>query len=150
MESWQIAQWIKDLLPSLPRRTGRPADMPTTPPSKVRYPSRRLTRDTSVTFEQYNHAQQYLMAYWDTCRLIEGDEERRLISQGRQAPIQGNGDVQGTQFLATTSSLPPCAQTIQTGKNGTCRVNRIATGPYHASGRDPLGNTSGESVGKGP
>ena len=71
MESWQIAQWIKDLLPFL----DEPGGLLTCPYTTFKVhgisfkaPDPQLT---SVTFEQYNHAQQYLMAYWDTCRLIE-------------------------------------------------------------------------------
>ena len=130
MESWQIAQWIKDLLPFL----DEPGGLLTCPYTifkvhgiSFKAPDPQLT---SVTFEQYNHAQQYLMAYWDTCRLIEemkneGSSAKAVKHQYREM------EMYKAQFLATLFT-PAMHQTMQTDENGTYRVNRIAY-PYHAS-----------------
>ena len=130
VESWQIAQWIKDLLPFLDEPNGLLSCPYTT--FKVRgttfkAPDPQLT---SVTFEQYSHAQQYLIAYWDTFKLIEemkddGSSLRAIRRQYREM------EQYKAQFLATLFT-PAVHQTVQTDENGTYSINRIAY-PYHAS-----------------
>lgn len=130
MESWQIAQWIKALLPFLDEPNGLLSCPYTTfkvHGTTYKAPDPQLT---SVTFEQYNHAQQFLIAYWDTFRLIEemknnGSSVKAIKHQYKEL------EQYKAQFLATLFT-PAVHQTLQTDENGTYRVNRIAY-PYHSS-----------------
>ena len=130
LESWQIAQWIKDLLPFLDEPGGLLSCPYTTfkiHGTTFKAPDPQLT---SVSFEQYNHAQQYLIAYWDTYRLIEemkndGSSVKAIKRQYHEM------EMYKAQFLATLFT-PAVHQTVQTDENGTYKVNRIAY-PYHAS-----------------
>jgi hypothetical protein len=130
MESWQIAQWIKALLPFLDEPNGLLSCPYTTfkvHGTTYKAPDPQLT---SVTFEQYNHAQQFLIAYWDTFRLIEemknnGSSVKAIKHQYKEL------EQYKAQFLATLFT-PAVHQTLQTDESGTYRVNRIAY-PYHSS-----------------
>lgn len=130
MESWQIAQWIKALLPFLDEPNGLLSCPYTTfkvHGTTYKAPDPQLT---SVTFEQYNHAQQFLIAYWDTFRLIEemknnGSSVKAIKHQYKEL------EQYKAQFLATLFT-PAVHQTLQTDENGTYKVNRIAY-PYHSS-----------------
>ena len=130
MESWQIAQWIKALLPFLDEPNSLLSCPYTTfkvHGTTYKAPDPQLT---SVTFEQYNHAQQFLIAYWDTFRLIEemknnGSSVKAIKHQYKEL------EQYKAQFLATLFT-PAVHQTLQTDENGTYRVNRIAY-PYHSS-----------------
>lgn len=130
MESWQIAQWIQDLLPFLDEAGGRleaPYEYLRVGTRKFKAPDSQLT---SVTFEQYNHAQQYLMAYWDTRNAAE---EMKNQGGSRKAikHLYKEADQYKAMFLATLI-VPPVRQTQHVDENGTYRVSRTAY-VYHAS-----------------
>lgn len=130
MESWQIAQWITDLLPFLDEPGGRleaPYEYIRVGLRKYKAPDSQLT---SVTFEQYNHAQQYLVAYWDTRNAAE---EMKNHGGSRKAVkhLYQESDQYKAMFLATLI-VPPVKQTQHVDENGTYRVNRTAY-IYHSS-----------------
>ena len=130
MESWQIAQWITDLLPFLDEPGGRleaPYEYIRVGLRKYKAPDSQLT---SVTFEQYNHAQQYLVAYWDTRNAAE---EMKNHGGSRKAVkhLYQESDQYKAMFLATLI-VPPVKQIQHVDENGTYRVNRTAY-IYHSS-----------------
>lgn len=130
MESWQIAQWITDLLPFLDEPGGRleaPYEYIRVGLRKYKAPDSQLT---SVTFEQYNHAQQYLVAYWDSRNAAE---EMKNHGGSRKAVkhLYQESDQYKAMFLATLI-VPPVKQTQHVDENGTYRVNRTAY-IYHSS-----------------
>lgn len=130
MESWQIAQWITDLLPFLDEPGGRleaPYEYLRVGTKNYKAPDSQLT---SVTFEQYNHAQQYLVAYWDT---RNSAEEMKNQGGSRKAVkhLYRESDQYKAMFLATLI-VPPVKQTQHVDENGTYRVNRTAY-IYHSS-----------------
>ena len=130
MESWQVAQWITDLLPFL----GEPGGRLEAPYEYFRIGARLYkapdSQLTSVTFEQYNHAQQYLVAYWDTRKAAE---EMKNQGGSRKAikNLYKESDRYKAMFLATLI-VPPVRQTQHVDENGTYRVNRTAY-IYHSS-----------------
>lgn len=133
MENWQVAQWIKDLLGFLDEPGGLLSCPYTTFKLKGRTFKAPDAQLTSVTFEQYNHAQQYLIAYWDTYKLIEemkddGASNKAVKHQYREM------EQYKAQFLATLF-CPEIRQTQQTDENGTYKVNRKAY-VYHSSQGD--------------
>ena len=133
MESWQIAQWIQDLLPFLNESGGRleaPYEYLRVGTKRYKAPDSQLT---SVTFEQYNHAQQYLVAYWDTRNAAE---EMKNQGGSRKAVkhLYQESDQYKAMFLATLI-VPPVKQTEHVDENGTYRVNRTAY-IYHSSYAD--------------
>ena len=133
MESWQIAQWIQDLLPFLDESGGRleaPYEYLRVGTKLYKAPDSQLT---SVTFEQYNHAQQYLVAYWDTRNAAE---EMKNQGGSRKAVkhLYQESDQYKAMFLATLI-VPPVKQTEHVDENGTYRVNRTAY-IYHSSYAD--------------
>lgn len=133
MESWQIAQWIQDLLPFLDEQGGRleaPYEYLRVGTKRYKAPDSQLT---SVTFEQYNHAQQYLVAYWDTRNAAE---EMKNQGGSRKAVkhLYQESDQYKAMFLATLI-VPPVKQTEHVDENGTYRVNRTAY-IYHSSYAD--------------
>ena len=130
MESWQVAQWIKDLLPFLDEPGGR-LEAPYTffriGFKKWKAPDTQLT---SLTFEQYNHAQQYLMAYWDTRQAAE----ELLKDGGTRKGVKHlfkEAEQYRAMFLATLI-IPPVRQTEHVDENGTYKVSRTAY-VYHSS-----------------
>ena len=130
MESWQIAQWITDLLPFLDEPGGRleaPYEYLRVGTRKYKAPDSQLT---SVTFEQYNHAQQYLVAYWDTRSAAE-EMKNQGGSRGAIKHLYRESDQYKAMFLATLI-VPPVRQTQHVDENGTYRVNRTAY-IYHSS-----------------
>lgn len=130
MESWQVAQWIKDLLGFLDEPNGRleaPYDFFRIEGRRWKAPDSQLT---SVTFEQYNHAQQYLVAYWDTHQAAE----EMLKDGGTRKGVKHlfrESEMYRAMFLATLI-VPPVKQTEHVDENGTYRVNRTAY-IYHSS-----------------
>lgn len=130
LENWQVAQWIKDLLGFL--------DEPNTrleaPYSFFRIGWKNWkapdTQLTSLTFEQYNHAQQYLMAYWDT---LQAAEEMKSDGATRKAVkhLYKEAEQYRAMFLATLI-IPPVRQTQHVDENGTYKVDRTAY-VYHSS-----------------
>lgn len=130
MESWQVAQWITDLLSFLEEPTGRleaPYDYFRIGLKQWKAPDTQLT---SLTFEQYNHAQQYLMAYWDTRQAAE----EMLKDGGTRKGVKHlfkESEQYKAMFLATLI-LPPVRQTEHVDENGTYKVNRVAY-IYHSS-----------------
>lgn len=130
MESWQVAQWIKDLLGFLDEPSTRleaPYDFFRIGTQKWKSPDSQLT---SLTFEQYNHAQQYLVAYWDT---RQAAEELKKDGGTRKAVkhLYQEAEMYRAQFLATLI-VPPVRQTEHVDENGTYRVDRTAY-IYHSS-----------------
>ena len=130
MESWQIAQWIQDLLPFLDEPGGRleaPYELLRVGTRRYKAPDSQLT---SVTFEQYNHAQQYLVAYWDT---RSAAEEMKNQGGSRKAVkhLYQEAEQYKAMFLATLI-VPPVTQVEHVDENGTYRVNRTAY-IYHSS-----------------
>lgn len=130
MESWQVAQWIKDLLGFLDESNTRckaPYDFIRVGFTKFKAPTDDLS---SVTFEQYNHAQQYLVAYWDT---IQATEEMKNQGGSRKGikQLYKEAEQYKAMFLATLI-VPPVKQTEHVDENGSYRVNRTAY-IYHSS-----------------
>lgn len=133
MENWQVAQWIKALLGFLDEPGGLlecPYGIIRVRGKAFKAPDAQLS---SVTFEQYNHAQQYLIAYWDTRKLIDemkndGSSIKALKHQYKEM------EMYKAQFLATMF-CPAVKQTEQTDENGTYQVNRTVY-IYHASQAD--------------
>ena len=130
MESWQVAQWIKDLLGFLDEPNTRleaPYDYFRIGTQKWKAPDTQLT---SLTFEQYNHAQQYLMAYWDT---RQAAEEMKKDGGTRKAVkhLYREAEQYRAMFLATLI-VPPVRQTEHVDENGAYRVDRTAY-IYHSS-----------------
>lgn len=130
MESWQVAQWIKDLLGFLDEPNARleaPYDFFRIGTKRWKAPDTQLT---SLTFEQYNHAQQYLVAYWDT---YNAAEEMKKDGGTRKAVkhLYREAEQYRAMFLATLI-IPPVRQTEHVDENGTYRVNRTAY-VYHSS-----------------
>lgn len=130
MESWQVAQWITDLLAFLEEPNSRleaPYEFFRIGTKKWKAPDSQLT---SLTFEQYNHAQQYLMAYWDT----RSAAEEMLKDGGTRKAVKHlykESEQYRAMFLATLI-IPPVKQTQHVDENGTYKVNRIAY-VYHSS-----------------
>lgn len=130
MESWQMTQWIKDLLGFLDEPGGRleaPYEFFHIRGRKWKAPDSQLT---SVSFEQYNHAQQYLTAYWDT----RSSAEEMKDQGGSRKSIKylyRESEKYRAMFLATLIT-PPVRQTEHVDENGTYRVNRTAY-VYHSS-----------------
>ena len=133
MESWQIAQWIKSLLAFL----DEPNTLLSCPYTIFKIKGKTFKAPdpqlTSITFEQYSHAQQYLIAYWDTYRMIEemkdnGSSVRAIKRQYRELELY-KGHFLATMFNAAVR------QCTQTDENGTYEVDRMAF-PYHASQGD--------------
>ena len=130
MESWQIAQWIQDLLPFLDETTGSteaPYSFFRIGGQQWKAPDSQLT---SVTFEQYNHAQQYLIAYWDTRQAAE-EMKNQGGSRKSVKHLYQESDQYKAMFLATLI-VPPVRQTEHVDENGTYKVDRTAY-IYHAS-----------------
>ena len=130
MESWQIAQWIRNLLPFLDEPGGRleaPYELLRVGTRRYKAPDSQLT---SVTFEQYNHAQQYLVAYWDT---RSAAEEMKNQGGSRKAVkhLYQEAEQYKAMFLATLI-VPPVRQVEHVDENGTYRVSRTAY-IYHSS-----------------
>ena len=133
MESWQIAQWIQDLLPFLDESGGRleaPYEYLRVGTKRYKAPDSQLT---SVTFEQYKHAQQYLVAYWDTRNAAE-EMKNQGGSRKDVKHLYQESDQYKAMFLATLI-VPPVKQTEHVDENGTYRVNRTAY-IYHSSYAD--------------
>ena len=133
MENWQVAGWIKDLLGYLDEPNGRleaPYEFFRIGGKKWKAPDSQLT---SVTFEQYNHAQQYLIAYWDTLQAVE---EMKKNGGTRKAikHLYKESEQYRAMFLATLI-IPPVRQTEHVDENGTYRVSRTAY-VYHSSYAD--------------
>lgn len=130
MESWQVAQWIKDLLGFLDEPSQRleaPYDYFRIGLKRWKAPDSQLT---SLTFEQYNHAQQYLMAYWDTHNAAE-ELKKDGGTRGGVKHLYKEAEMYRAMFLATLI-IPPVRQTEHTDENGTYRVDRTAY-VYHSS-----------------
>ena len=130
MESWQVAQWITDLLPFLDEPGGRleaPYEHLRVGTRKYKAPDSQLT---SVTFEQYNHAQQYLVAYWDTRSAAEEMKNQGGSRKAIKHLYKESGQYKA-MFLATLI-VPPVRQTQHVDENGTYRVSRTAY-IYHSS-----------------
>lgn len=130
MESWQVAQWIQELLGFLDEPNGRleaPYDFFRIGGRRWKAPDSQLT---SVTFEQYNHAQQYLVAYWDTRQAAEEMLKDGGTRKGVKHLFQ-ESEMYRAMFLATLI-VPPVKQTEHVDENGTYRVNRTAY-IYHSS-----------------
>ena len=130
MESWQVAQWITDLLGFLDEPNTRleaPYEYFRIGTQKWKAPDTQLT---SLTFEQYNHAQQYLMAYWDT---RQAAEEMKKDGGTRKAVkhLYREAEQYRAMFLATLI-VPPVHQTEHVDENGAYRVDRTAY-IYHSS-----------------
>lgn len=130
MENWQLAQWITDLLGFLEEPNGRleaPYDFFRIRGRQWKAPDTQLT---SVTFEQYNHAQQYLVAYWNTLQAAEAMKK----SGGTRKSIKHlyqESDQYKAMFLATLI-VPPVRQIQHVDENGTYKVRRTAY-IYHSS-----------------
>lgn len=130
VESWQVAQWIKDLLEFLDEPAGRleaPYSFFRVGSSKWKAPESQLT---SLTFEQYNHAQQYLVAYWDTLNAANEMKKNGGTLKGVKHLFK-EAEQYKAMFLATLI-IPPVRQTQHVDENGTYRVNRTAY-IYHSS-----------------
>ena len=130
MQSWQVAQWIKDLLGFLDETGGRleaPYTYIKVDGKLWKAPDSQLT---SVTFEQYNHAQQYLMAYWDTRQSAEEMKKNGGTPKGIKHLYQESEQYKA-MFLATLI-VPPVRQTQHVDENGTYEVDRTAY-IYHSS-----------------
>ena len=130
MESWQIAQWIRDLLGFLDEPDGRleaPYKFFRIRGKKWKSPDSQLT---SVTFEQYNHAQQYLTAYWETLQTAEEMKNQGGSCKAIKHLYQESNQYKA-MFLATLI-IPPVKQTELVDENGTYLVNRTAY-IYHSS-----------------
>lgn len=130
MESWQVAQWITDLLGFLDEPNTRleaPYEYFRIGTKKWKAPDTQLT---SLTFEQYIHAQQYLVAYWDT---RQAAEEMKKDGGTRKAVkrLYKEAEQYRAMFLATLI-VPPVRQTEHVDENGTYRVDRTAY-VYHSS-----------------
>lgn len=130
MESWQVAQWITDLLGFLDEPNTRleaPYEYFRIGTKKWKAPDTQLT---SLTFEQYIHAQQYLVAYWDTRQAVE---EMKKDGGTRKAVkrLYKEAEQYRAMFLATLI-VPPVRQTEHVDENGTYRVDRTAY-VYHSS-----------------
>ena len=130
MESWQVAQWIKDLLGFL----DEPNELLEAPYEYFRIGLKKWkapeTQLTSLTFEQYNHAQQYLVAYWDTRQTAE----EMLKDGGTRKSVKHlfkEANQYRAMFLATLI-IPPVRQTQHVDENGSYEVNRTAY-VYHSS-----------------
>ena len=130
MESWQVAQWITDLLGFLDEPNTRleaPYDTFRVGFKQWKAPDSQLT---SLTFEQYNHAQQYLVAYWDTRQAAE----ETLKNGGTRKAVKHlfkQSEQYKAMFLATLI-IPPVRQTQHVDENGSYKVNRVAY-VYHSS-----------------
>lgn len=130
MESWQVAQWITGLLGFLEEPNTRleaPYDFFRIGLKRWKAPDSQLT---SLTFEQYNHAQQYLMAYWDTYNsaeeMLKNGASRKAVKH-----LFRESEQYKAMFLATLI-VPPVRQTEHVDENGTYRVDRTAY-IYHSS-----------------
>lgn len=130
MENWQLAQWITDLLGFLEEPNGRleaPYDFFRIRGRQWKAPDTQLT---SVTFEQYNHAQQYLVAYWNTLQAAEAMKKNGGTRKSIKHLYQ-ESDQYKAMFLATLI-VPPVRQIQHVDENGTYKVRRTAY-IYHSS-----------------
>lgn len=130
MESWQIAQWIKELLGFLDNPDGRleaPYEYFRIGGKRFKAPDSQLT---SITFEQYNHAQQYLVAYWDTRQAAE-EMKNQGGSRKSVKYLYKESEKYKAMFLATLI-VPPVIQTEHVDENGSYKVRRTAY-VYHSS-----------------
>lgn len=133
MENWQLAQWIKDLLEFIDEPGGRleaPYNLLRVGTQWWKAPDSQLT---SVTFEQYNHAQQYLVAYWDT-RQAADEMKNQGGSRKSIKHLYQESEQYKAMFLATLI-VPPVVQTQHVDENGTYRVHRTSY-IYHSSYAD--------------